>query len=188
MSTELTNANAIETSNVNLDANKGNSKGTMLAIKKAAKKSATNIPKKNIITKESKQGEKLIAKLNLSAFSKQLQDFKGTEKIKKDTIYIYPESMNELQKSGEDGKKFRNGLRNAIIRFANNVTVYAKMNRSNDLITEVKRFEVFYKANYRLNDFSPASISQSKNDAKQKYIALFLSIAKEVVTQTSKKK
>lgn len=160
---------------------------------KEAKKSATNIPKKkvvaekkNVLTVTSKKGEKILASLNLSKYANALSSYSGKEKSKKDTIYVYPENMTELQKSSDDGKRFRNGLRNQILRFANNVLIFAKMNRKADLQIELTKFEIFYKANYRINDFTFASISQSKQDAKTAHLTLFMQIAKDVLT--SKKK
>lgn len=136
----------------------------------AKEKAVDNIAKK--VEKNSKD----LTVLNLKQFSKQLSTMELKIKQKKDTLYIYPENMSETDKTSDKGKKFRNGLRNQIQRFCNNIFVYTKSNDPILLKKEIALFTKFYKEHYRINDFSAESISQSKNDAKFKSIQFMMQI------------
>lgn len=144
----------------------------------SAKKTATN----NVAT------EKKIVNLNLDKFAQKLSEVKLTEKKDKATLYFYPENLSKADINGEQGKKFRNSLRNKIQKFANNITVFASMQQKNKkdetvilkLKNEVKAFNIFYKENYQINDFSIKSISASNNDGKTANIELMLDIVKTV--------
>ena len=121
-----------------------------------------------------------VTKINLQQFAEKLSKVEVKEKRKKETLYNYPEGFTEQKINSDEGKKFRNKLRNTIKRFCNNILLYAKHNRIEDLQKEVKEFVSFYKTNYRLNDFSIASISQSKNEVKENDLQTMIAIVKEV--------
>lgn len=160
-----------------------NNKAENLQKKKDAKKSVTNVEKKKIVTKESKQGEKILAKLNLDKFTSKVANFEGKIKNVKSTIYIYPDTISEIQKQGNIGRAFRRTLRKKMEIFVNNVCLYYKHKRTNDLISEVKEFQKFYKDNYRLNDYKVASVSESNNPAILKEIQNFLDIVSDIIIQ-----
>lgn len=142
----------------------------------------TNKTKKTTSIKETS-----VSKINLSNLTDQLSKIEVKEKLKKLTIYNYPEGFSEKEINSEKGKKFRNNLRNQLKRFVNNVLAYAKQfqiskdkEAESKLQSEIKLFEDFYKANYRLNDFSFESISNTKKEEKENDLKLFISIIKEV--------
>lgn len=138
----------------------------------ATAKKTTATKKSNVIAK--------VTKINLSKFTDALKNVEVSEKRTKETIYVYPEGMTENEKSGEKGKKFRNKLRNQMKRFANNIFVHAKTNSPVELQKEIDLFDAFYKINYRTNDYSFASISNTKNEGKEKDLKLMLEIINEV--------
>jgi hypothetical protein len=139
-------------------------------------------------TKVSKDAKKVneVSKINLSKFADQLSKIEVKEKRKRETMYKYPDSFSEKDINSEKGKKHRNHLRSLRNRFANNILAFAKqsqVNKSFDskvLLNEVKSFDAFYKENYLLNDYSFKSLSQSKDEMKEKNISLFLSILKDL--------
>jgi hypothetical protein len=49
-----------------------------------------------------------------------------------------------------------------------------------DLKLEMEKWDAFYLGNYRLNDYSLASISQSGDENKNASIILFLDLMKEL--------
>lgn len=120
-----------------------------------------------------------LSKINLSKFADQLEKMELKEKKDKETIYIYPEGMSKSDISGEKGKKFRNGLRNKMKFHSNNILLFAKKNRLDDLKSAIESFRKFYKENYRINDLSIKSISHSANEEKNIFLSLFLEIVKE---------
>lgn len=117
-----------------------------------------------------------VTKVNLDKFTDALKNVEVKEKVKKDNIYIYPETMTEKEKSNEVGKKFRNKLRNQLRRYANNIFVFAKTKNVESLEKEINLFDKFYKENYRINDYSFSSITNTKNEVKEKDIKLMLEI------------
>lgn len=132
-------------------------------------------------TKEnaSAKTEQKIEKLNLSQFAERLSKIEVKEKVKKETVYIYPENYTLADINGDKGKRFRSSKRTALNRFCNNIFVYAKTNNSEQLKKEISSFETFYKENYKLNDYSINSLTR-KADEKTKDIELMLNIIKEV--------
>lgn len=138
-------------------------------------------------TKVSNQKETVVSKINLSSLTDQLSKVELKEKIKKQTIYKYPEGFTEKDMNSEKGKKFRNGLRNKLRRFVNNVLSYAKQHQINKsaeaenlLQKEISEFMTFYKDNYRINDLSFDSISNTKDEDKTGDIKLFIHVVKQV--------
>lgn len=127
---------------------------------------------------ETKKVENL-AKFNFDKFADKLANVNLKEKTKRETIYIYPEDMTEADINTDKGKRFRNKLRNEMQRFCNNIFVYAKTKNAESLQSEIEKFKVFYKKNYRINDFSLSSISNTKNEAKEANLKIMLEIIKE---------
>lgn len=118
--------------------------------------------------------------INLSKFADQLSAISLKEKKERETIYLYPEGFSKEIISSEKGKKYRNGLRNIAKRFCNNILLFAKMNRMDDLKKEIAEFDLFYKEKYRIQDYSSASISQSNNPEKEIGFNLMMQIIKEM--------
>lgn len=104
-----------------------------------------------------------------------------SEKIKeqKSTLYNYPETFTALQINGVEGKNFRSKLRTKLTNFANNIFVFYKTKNSEKLILEVQNFNVFYKENFKVNDFSISSITHTKEEKNQMYVHM-LEIIKDV--------
>lgn len=139
-----------------------------------------------VINKNAKKevAKKKVDTINIGAtldkFADKLNDKKIVEKTKKDTIYIYPETLTASDINSEKGKTFRNSLRNKLKRLSNNIFVFAKTKQQEKLIAEVKMFNSFYKESYIKNDFTLASISQSKNGEKTDDMQLMLNIVQDV--------
>jgi hypothetical protein len=150
-------------------------------MKKSTNKSA--IANKNVI--ESKESVNIennrLTEINLSKFADKLANVDLKQKREKETLYIYPESFTKDIINGEEGRKYRNRLRSKLKSFSNNVFFYAKGNNIESLKSEILRFDEFYKANYRINDYSIHSITNSKE--KEKDIQFMLEIIKEVKGQ-----
>lgn len=122
-----------------------------------------------------------LQKINLDKFADSLEKFEGKEKKSKETsIYKYPESFPKEDVNSEKGKNWRNQKRGKIKRFVNNILLYAKHKRMEDLQKEISEFKTFYAETYILNDYSGKSISNSN---KEKEVAE-LSIALDIVKQT----
>jgi hypothetical protein len=143
--------------------------------------------------KDAKKKTENLQKINLSKFADKLKDVK--EQIlnsAKSTIYNYPEILTPLDIKGKLGKQFRSKQRNKIEKFANNITVFAKFNKLEDLKNEIKNFDINYKENYKINDYSLQSISQSSDETNKSYLTLMLDIIKEIKKEskpiTNKKK
>lgn len=145
-------------------------------MKKNSSNSAKTINASNAISSPANPS---IIKMNLDKFADQLGKMELKEKKDKETIYLYPEGMTKEMISGEKGKKFRNSLRNRLKTISNNILLFAKMKRMEDLDKEINSFLAFYKDHYRLNDLSLKSISQSADEGKNASLSLFLSIVKE---------
>lgn len=120
-----------------------------------------------------------VSKISFAEFSDRLSKVELKEKKKKERLYIYPETFTEKMINESEGKAFRSKQRNKIKTFANNIPLFAKHNRIEDLQKEIKSFIAYYKEVYRINDFSVNSISQ-KADEKTDDIKLMLDIVKKV--------
>jgi hypothetical protein len=118
--------------------------------------------------------------INLEKFADQLQGLELKEKKERETIYLYPAEFTKSDIGSEKGKKFRNSLRNQMKRLSNNILLFAKMKRMDDLNAEILKFDEFYTKNYRTHDYSLASVSQSNDPAKEKDLNLMMQILKEV--------
>lgn len=132
---------------------------------------------KTVSKTETKKDE--IVKINLQKFAKELENVNLKEKKVRETIYNYPEGFTKQKINSDEGKKFRNSLRNQLKRICNNILVYAKTNQQDKLVAEIKLFSAFYKKNYQRNDFSITSLSSSKDESKEKDLTLMINIVKE---------
>lgn len=124
--------------------------------------------------------ESNVVNLNLEKFEKSLESVSLKEKKTRETIYNYPEGWDKTKINSEEGKKFRNSLRNQMKRFSNNVFVFTKTKENEKLIAEIDAFNAFYLKNFRINDYSLDSITQSKDDAKSRDLSLMMDIIREV--------
>ena len=139
---------------------------------KTAKTQNVSVKKENAV--------KTVTSLNLAKFADKLKNVELKEKNKKETIYIYPENFTQKMISETEGKQHRNKIRNQMKRFVNNIQLFAKFNRIDDLKKEINSFDEFYKKNFRITDYSFASISNTKNEAKEADLKLMLEIINEV--------
>jgi hypothetical protein len=121
-----------------------------------------------------------IVNVNLDAFTKKLESVTVKEKITKDAFYIYPENFTIKMIGEKEGKQFRNKMRTKIKFYENNIFVAAKQQDNEKLISVVKEFNAFYKANYKINDYSLKSISQSTDELKTADLSTMLGIIKTV--------
>ncbi len=124
---------------------------------------------------EIKSAKKQAANKNLANvnLSKGLDKFKNLNvkesiTVKKETVYIYPETFSQSDINSQKGKAFRTSKRTALKRFVNNILLFAKMQRIEDLINEIKLFKIEYKNTYRLNNFTVESVTR-KNDNSDDY-------------------
>lgn len=132
-------------------------------------------PAKNVNASKENASPAII-KFNLDQFKDQLGSIELKEKRDKETIYIYPEGMTKEMISSEKGKKFRNSLRNRMKTICNNILLFAKMDRMEDLQKSIAEFDALYAKNYRMQDYSLKSISSSGDESKLSMISLSLKI------------
>lgn len=145
------------------------------------KNSSSNSKKDKSIANEieiAKKEEKQLSEINLSKFADKLKNVELKAKREKETIYKYPESWNKEKINSEDGKKYRNKIRNQLKSFSNNIFYYAKTEDKQKLISEIEKFELFYANNYRINNYSISSITNSEK--REKDIELMIEIIKSV--------
>lgn len=122
--------------------------------------------------------ENKLTEINLAQFSDRLQNVELKVKKEKQSIYVYPESFTKEIINSDTGKKFRNKQRNTLQRFCDNILIYAKGNRIEELQKEIASFETFYKTFYRVNDYSIASLSNSEK--KEQSLLLMIAIINEI--------
>jgi hypothetical protein len=152
-----------------------NTNATIATTKKVNAKGVTT--KKETVSPDTK---KKIVDLNLSSFADKLKNVEVKEKKDKETIYNYPENFTKAQINGEQGKKHRNKLRTKMQKFENNIFVFTKTNNVEELQKTIKEFDVFYKENYRINDYSLKSISSSNDETKSASLKTMLEIITSV--------
>lgn len=131
-------------------------------------------------TTNTNKAENKVTSLNFSDIAEKLAKVELKEKKRKERLYIYPENFTEKMINEKEGKQFRSKQRNKIKTFANNISLHAKYNKIEELKKEVKNFVEYYKATYRINDFTINSISQ-KDAEKTSDIELMLTIVKKVL-------
>lgn len=128
----------------------------------------------NAIAKDQKQLESV----NLNQFADRLKGIDLKVKKSKETIYIYPDGWTKEKINSDEGKRFRNGLRNRLKSLCNNILYYAKTQDLEKLQDYAKQFDSFYKKNYRINDLSISSITNSEK--REKDIELMIEILKSI--------
>jgi hypothetical protein len=125
---------------------------------------------------------KKLSTLNLSALSKNLKERVVSEKNQKSLLYNYPEKWTSVNINGGEGKSFRGKIRTQLQNFADNIYISVKQNNSEKLFSEIKNFKVWYKTNFKLNDFSLNSLTHQKDNFS---ISEMLEIIKKVESNTT---
>lgn len=135
---------------------------------------------KNVIeTKESVNVEQnRLTSINLSQFADKLANVELKVKKEKEHLYIYPDGWTKEKINSEEGKQLRNKLRNRLKSICNNIFFYTKSENVELLKAEIQKFDEFYKANYRINDYSANSLTNSKDQLQN--VELTLNIIKSV--------
>lgn len=137
--------------------------------------------KTNIVTTSKNEDVKVknneIVKINLSKFTKQLEskilEKKSNERT---TLYKYPIEFTKADVNNKKiGGKFRANKRNRLSTFVNNILLFTKHNRLEDLLAEIKLFDTFYKEFYLVNDYSLTSLT-NVNEEKEKFADLKLAL------------
>lgn len=120
-----------------------------------------------------------VISVNLAKFAESAAVKNASEKIanQKTTLYNYPENYTQVMINGGEGKTFRSKLRRKVESFANQIFIALRTKDAEKLQTSISAFEVFYKENYKVNDFSLQSISQKKENTES--IVTMLEIIKE---------
>lgn len=95
---------------------------------------------------------------------------------KKEHIYVYPENIGDI--NSKAGKNFRSSLRRKLENFVDTTLVFNAYNRVEDIKENIEKFDIFYAANYRINDYSVGSLS-NKTEDKQIKLTEFLRIVKQ---------
>jgi|SRR5882757_622177 len=135
-----------------------------------------NVPASKIAD-EKKEEIKIV---NLSKFAKELENKSVSHaRNERETIYNYPPNVPKEKINEREGKQFRGKMRNSLQRFSNNIFYNEKIQNLDELKKEIAKFEIFYKENYRINDYSLKSLSSSNDPAKNKDIDLLLRIIAE---------
>lgn len=145
------------------------------------KNAQTNVKaiKTTIESKESVNLEKnRLTEINLSQFADKLANVELKVKKEKETLYKYPDGWNKEKINSEEGKHFRNKLRNRLKSICNNIFYYAKTQDAENIKLEIEKFDKFYLENYRINDYTVNSITNSKE--QEKHVLLTLEIIKSV--------
>lgn len=145
------------------------------------KNAQTNVKaiKTTIESKESVNLEKnRLTEINLSQFADKLANVELKVKKEKETLYKYPEGWTKEKINSEEGKHFRNKLRNRLKSICNNIFYYAKTQDAENIKLEIEKFDKFYLENYRINDYTVNSITNSKE--QEKHVLLTLEIIKSV--------
>lgn len=145
-----------------------------------------NSKQKRVLKQQlTKKETESIVNLNLQSY-KNAANFGGLQSKggNKENMYIYPAGFTAIMKIGLQGKAFRTKCRKTILKFAANMEFFAANNESAKLLHEIELFKIFYKENYLINDFSPASISKTED----KICATFIcNLIKDIDLQTAKK-
>ena len=121
-----------------------------------------------------------LTKINFDKFAAKVQNFSEKNvSTQRSTLYNYPEKWNEIQINGHEGKAFRTSKRNALFNFCNLIGLYYKMKNAESLISEIAKFDKFYKEFFKLNDYSINSLTNTKGAKNAMYVDM-LQIIKEV--------
>lgn len=138
-------------------------------------------------TTNANANEKKLSIVNFDKFSKKTYNVSEKVSGQRSTLYNYPENFSALQINGIEGKNFRSKLRNNLTALCNRLYLSKKAKDGEKFVNAAKDFLKFYKENFKLNDFSINSITNTKNE-KQAFILDCLNDVKEYVAQTSSEK
>jgi hypothetical protein len=127
---------------------------------------------------ETKESVNRLTSINLSQFADKLANVELKVKKEKEHLYIYPDGWTKEKINSEEGKQLRNKLRNRLKSICNNIFFYTKGENIDALKAEIVKFDEFYKANYRINDYSANSLTNSKDQLQN--VELTLNIIKSV--------
>lgn len=120
--------------------------------------------------------------VNLEKFKQFLENknFDSVQSIERESIYKYPDYITPDLRSEKAGKTFRKQTRDRLKKHVNNIELFFKKNRIDDLNTEVAEFKAFYAERFLKNDYSINSIT-NLNPEKSFYkeLVLFLNFVKE---------
>lgn len=138
-----------------------------------------NAAKKTTVTKVDNAKNNL-HKINFEKHAEAVANVSEKIKEQKATLYKYPETFTALQINGIEGKNFRSKLRTRLTNFANNFFVYYKTKNEEKILLELTAFKLFYAENYKINDFSINSITNTKEEKNKMYVSM-LEIIKELI-------
>lgn len=123
-----------------------------------------NTSEKNVKVSESSKLDSVNlenVKINVSKGNKELTNKEGIKTSNKDLYSIDRSSM-----SSEDQKKFRQKIRRDLQRFVKDIL---GKDRSDESRTKsISEFLIFYKSNWKIQDFRIENFSQSKNETDLK--------------------
>jgi hypothetical protein len=139
--------------------------------------------------KSNSKNQKNVQTLNFKNLISKVSKVEISEKKERQDLYIYDEKKfkTEKDRNSREGKKFRASCRRQLDRFANEIVMLVKYNRTPELPEKIEAFKKFYKTNYRVNDFSVNSISQ-REDVKNEVVKLMFEIIISFDAQTKKEK
>lgn len=145
-------------------------------------KQSNNNKNANVSVSDSKGQNSVVKEIILSDAVKKIIEKNELKEVKeRENLYKYPETINtEKLRNGKEGKAFRNSLRRKMQNFANQILIFANYNRLEDLHSEVKKFDVFYTENYRINNYELNSVSQSNKTDKTELISAMFTVIKQI--------
>lgn len=158
-------------------------------------KATKNVESKKVVSTSNLEAKLLgetnleLDKINDFLNSKEIKNKLSKSKVKevsnniKSDMFKYPIEWDKLSKEDKSkkSKSFRTSARKKRNQFSNNVILFAKSKRIDELKKEIKNFNIFYKKTYSLNDYSLLSFCRKNSDDDTKEnLNLFLSIVKQL--------
>lgn len=119
---------------------------------------------KNVNAKNEK-----LSKINFDKFTTKVYNVSEKSSSQRATLYNYPENFGAMQINGIEGRNFRGKLRRELQTICNAIYLSKKSKDGEKFVSAVNSFMKFYKTNFKLNDFSINSITNTK-DEKQEFI------------------
>lgn len=127
-----------------------------------------------------------LSKINFSKFADKAKNASEKTKGVKVHIYNYPAHINPTINESE-AKSFRGGLRKKLMDFCGRILFAYKQKNVESILTAIKSFDAFYKENYRINDYSIGSLTQTTGE-KNVYYQDVLNIIKDIKTSVTPEK
>jgi len=153
-----------------------NLKQKIMSTKNNKTAKANNAVKKSQTANE----EKKLIKINFDKHADKVQNLsEKSVSNQRSTIYVYPENFTALQINGKEGKNFRSKLRNELTKICGLIGLHYKMKKESELIAEVEKFDNFYKTNFKIQDYSINSLTNTKDEKNLFYVDM-LNIIREV--------